>query len=120
MELKDLMNCKMRHDDLKKFQADWDMCLLCQSRQHDELLLHTLYFAQIAKHRDLREDMAYYRGLKSTSRKKSYHWLRETVRKLLSRQRQDRTTSNWTKDYSHGVVGHDTKKSCNNWTRTGK
>jgi hypothetical protein len=43
MELKDLMNCKMRHDDLKRFQADWDMCLLCQSRQHDEILLHTLY-----------------------------------------------------------------------------
>ncbi len=30
MELKDSMNCKMRHDDLNKFQADWDMCRLCQ------------------------------------------------------------------------------------------
>lgn len=81
-ELRDLLACKMKDDNLRQFQETWDMCLMSQrdeSIRTNTHLQHTLYYAQIYNHPLLKDDIAHYLRKPDGPCKRTYAWFHDAL-----------------------------------------
>ena len=124
IELKDLIDLRMHSNNLRQFQADWNMCLLNQrdpSIRSNVVLLHSLYLTQVENHPALAIEMAEYHRRKPLQ---TYSWLYQMVEAQLARAVEQRNTNNIRNSrgtaYPLKARGSNARRPCREWVKTGK
>ena len=72
LDFRDLMDVKLRGDDLRRFLNDWGLTLAGMKSVPEDTILESMFRVQIENYPGLREQMAYYERLKSGHADKEY------------------------------------------------
>ena len=88
LEFKDLLNVKLKGDNLMAFENDWDYVLGGLEKIPEEQVLESLYFCQIEQSAQLKTALQLYTdGIVHKGEEKSYEKLRTIVRAHLEHKR---------------------------------
>ena len=131
LDFQDLMQVRMKNDDLRTFLTDWEMVLTGMARIPDEDILEAMFKSQVQRHPGLREHMAYYDRLHIGHVDRSYGALVAAVRQYLEARRRNKTREEMSRSMGGGralVVTNARsqdktsrkKGSCYQWTKMGK
>ena len=83
----DLLQVRLKSDDLKSFLQNWDAVIAGMKRIPDENSLKDLFLRQLRKSRRMSYDLDVYDRSSDGSHHRSYAYLVQAVRDLLARER---------------------------------
>ena len=102
--MEDLLELTLDHDNLRKYQTDWDRALLAIPNKPDDDFLKLLYNRQIKKSKQFEQTMLMYSiNITQNGAPKTYQQLYDMVEKFLDDKRKQRNNADENKWYSYNA-----------------
>ena len=85
--VEDLLRVKLSGDDLTSFIHNWDAVIAGMSHVPEEITLRGIFLRGLRKSTKMKHDLETYERAKDVTKEHTYHWLIQSVRDLLNRER---------------------------------
>ena len=88
--VEDFLRVKLSGDDLTSFIHIWDAVIAGMSHVPEEITLRDIFLRELSKSTKMKHDLEPYERAKDGTKHYTYHWLIQSVRDLLNRERTHR------------------------------